>query len=448
MWRLGRSTATVPQTLSNNGTMKHICGLRFVSAPRSSSTRSCDWCDRLAIALVCLRAVVQVVWGRFTLAYAELSSLLVPQFAYALVIAGSILLIVVRKRSGNLIGSIVLALCIAVIQFTSSQAKNDVLAIDLLLLFAVSHMDPRRLCRSYGLALLFSIVVLMLGSLAGLLFMADDVPNGSLVYSYGFGHPNTPGGLLLSAIGALTYAYWDGGKWPVPFVLAAVCAIFAKLFLSSNSSAILLLAFACMNIAGHRVRTKRSRYLPRKVYIGLLLAVPAILASLMIILTINYKAFPRIAEVVNDLTHLRPYFAHNYLETNGGLTMFGRPYGAISHFRSGNYFSSVDCSYSFLVLVFGLATLFVCALVYARAVVRLGKSEERTFVMFSIILYAFYAVVETYPLYLFSNFTLILLACPPQKMYKSSDYVSSEPARSESWCVRESSLGAEERFSR
>lgn len=106
---------------------------------------SFDWYGFVAMALVCVRVVVQVVWDWMVRSNSDLSALRITVLADAIVYAGCFWLIIARVRSRGVIGSIFLALCIAVMQFSSTQASNNALAIDRLVLLAVVHYRDWRL---------------------------------------------------------------------------------------------------------------------------------------------------------------------------------------------------------------------------------------------------------------------------------------------------------------
>lgn len=278
------------------------------------------------------------------------------------------------------------------------------------MLFAVSFVDSRRLCRTYAIAVLVSIILVMVLSLIGFIPIWDRIPNGILVFSYGFTHPNVLGGYLLSAMGALTYVYWDGRHWLVPLVLTSIAAAFAKMTLSSNSSAVLFALMSFVNIAGHVGAVRRISASLLRHQVSLLILVPILFGGTMLLLTANHVGCGAFADMVDRLTHFRPYYANQYYVAHGGFTLFGRPYVNSSTYHNGLSFAAVDCSYSYMSLVNGIAALLVCFVTYTSLVIRSRREGVHPFAVAAILIYAVYGVVEGYPMYLRSNFTLLLLA--------------------------------------
>ncbi|SER35279.1 hypothetical protein SAMN05216446_0482 [Parafannyhessea umbonata] len=366
--------------------------------------------ERLALFAIVLRVFMMIAWSPIATASPELSALKLCYLSDALVMAVCILILFVRAGRWGVIGCLVLALGVTVMYLSAELSHSDSLMIDLLVVFTVSFVEPRRLCKTYAIVALISIVIVMLLSMTGAIIMREFIPNGRLVFAYGFGHPNTLGGLLLSALGALMYVYWDSRHWAISFVLAVVAAVFAKVTLSSNSAAALLVivAFACF--VGHIDATRSVVARLRRMWVPLLILAPTVLGLIMLLLTANHGGYGILADIVDRLTHLRPSFANQYYVANGGFTLFGRPYVHSSTYHNGLGFAAVDSSYSYMSLVNGMVALLACFVAYVVLVVRSRGKRVHPFAVAAILIYVVYGVVEGYPMYLHSNFTLLLLA--------------------------------------
>lgn len=366
--------------------------------------------ERFAECVVIIRIVASIALSRLLGGMPSLAAMNLSDLMDVLVLAACIFLIVKRFRAGCISKLVLLAVTSIVLYLSHVRTGIGSLMIDLLVVASVSFACPWRLCRAFAIGAMLSIVVVVLCSVGGVIAMRDVLPNGRLVFSYGFGHPNQLGGYMLAAIGAVTYVHWDGARWQVPFALALAASAFAKAALSSNSSAVLLAAVAAINLVGHLPLARRVSSPRRAIPMALAIAVPAALCALMLMLTAGREGMQGLASLVDRLTHSRAYFASAYYEANGGFTLLGRPLVSSSSFHSGLGFAAVDCAYSYMALVHGIAPLVAVAACYVALVLRWGRSRVHPFLFWSLMVYAAYAVVENYPLVLCANYSMLLLA--------------------------------------
>ena len=387
---------------------------RYQSAPQLTASEGRSGLikttlERTALGLVAFRLLVVICFD-------PLASLM-PGFdlgglrflADALVVSAGLALVLVRSPRWSKYGCIVLSLCVAILFLSAERTRITGLLTDLLVVFAVSFVEPRKLCRVYAFSSLLSIVLVVLLSLAGFVLMRDVIPNGRLVFGYGFGHPNTLGGLLFSSIGALTYVYWDDRNWWVSLVLSIASACFASLSLSSNSAAALLAVVSVVNCVGHTDLGRRMQDVLSIVSIPMLIVLPVAIGLVMLFVTADYNGFELLSNAVDKITHSRPYFANRYYSANGGFAIFGRPYAVSSTLHTGLHFAAVDCAYSYMSMVYGIAALLACYITYLFLVLRSRKAVIHPFAVVVLLLYSIYGAVEGTPLFLHLNFSLLLL---------------------------------------
>lgn len=86
------------------------------------------------------------------------------------------------------------AALIAVLVISAVRTGDVRLLENVLLIIAVTDIDKQRLFKWIATALAASIAVVVLASLCGWIWNKDVIPNGYLVFAYGFAHPNTFGG--------------------------------------------------------------------------------------------------------------------------------------------------------------------------------------------------------------------------------------------------------------
>ena len=268
------------------------------------------------------------------------------------------------------------------------------LVIAFVLALTATEVPRERLCRAFGIGALSAIVVVMALALAGVARNEDCVPNGRLVFAYGLGHPNGLGFAIFSALAAIALSSRRGRSAAMGLSLAA--AAFSYVALSSNASvAVNLMLFVSIVAVGCLQRLDMAR-IPKRIFLAVLLLLPAILLVGMAFLTVAGEAAEPMYSLANKLTHSRPLYAHEYLMENGGFSLLGGEYVIESHVHNGVGFNGIDSGYCYLPLVLGFATTAVLAAWYVVAVGRL--SLERDVLVFCIVCTnLLYLVVEQGP---------------------------------------------------
>lgn len=328
----------------------------------------------------------------------------------AFCIALALTSLVVRKRGSSAPLSVLLAAAISALFLSAGRTLNMHLFAGFIVIASQAGDDWEDLCLIHCRATLLAVVAVMLASLAGVLGVHDFIPNGRLVFGYGFTHPNTLGGLLFSAAGSLTCARWRRGAPILPLVLSGCCTAFSYVALSSNAASVLCGAVFAINAAGLVAPKIRRAVLPRPFARLALLVVPAALLALSLAATAHYDGSNALFAALNHATHSRPFFAHEYYEAVGGFATAGAPALAQGSYHAGTAFWGVDSGYSQLGLIYGLAATCALAITYAVATWRASARGVDVPTAAIILACALYLAVEPFPLFLHLSFVGLFLA--------------------------------------
>ena len=385
---------------------------RYSTVNACDSDRTTMAVERLAIFVLTARVFMDCAWGSFASANDVVAALHFDVIARAIVLALCMILLMKRPIRFSYFSLGLVFTGLAALVLSSVFALNSFLLVDLLVAVSVSFVHPRKLCRAYALALMLSLALVMIASFLGLAPMVDVIPNGRLVFGYGISHPNVLGGLLLSLACAQTYLFWESKQWRFAFGLSVAFAVFAKVSLSSNASALLMAAVGFINLIGHVLPRRISlEPISARVRSLVLIGIPVLLILVMLYLVMHHDSSGILADLADKATHARPLFASKYYEANGGFTLFGRPFVSAPSYHNGAGFAAVDSSYAYFALVFGLVPLAVCIAAYAFCIIRAKKKAIHPFVIAVIIVYAVFALIEGLPMHLYSNVTFLLLPC-------------------------------------
>lgn len=137
-----------------------------------------------------------------------------------LVVSGltiSLCIVVLASKSLHMRSKMVCwtAALIAVLVISAVRTGDVRLLESVLLIIAVMDIDKQRLFKWIATALAASIAVVVLASLCGWIWNKDVIPNGYLVFAYGFAHPNTFGGLLTCLVVLTLHVSWNHRAWPL-----------------------------------------------------------------------------------------------------------------------------------------------------------------------------------------------------------------------------------------
>lgn len=292
---------------------------------------------------------------------------------------------------------------------SASRAIDFRLVAGFFVIASIAREDMQRACKLHCSATLFAVTLLMTASLLGIISNPDFMPNGRIVFGYGFRHPNTLGGLLFSASGALTFSKWRKGSLALPLVLSGTCAVFSYIGLSSNAAAALCGSLLTINLIGIVFPACRSVKVPNTIAIISFIGIPALLFLVMTATASGYDSANGAFAFINRVTHARPYYSHEYFNAAGGFTLLGAPTIVRYGHHSGGAFWGIDSGYSQLTLVYGMAVTALAACTYAIASWKASRRGVDLATTAIVILCALYLVVEPFPLFLYSNFALLFL---------------------------------------
>ena len=320
-------------------------------------------------------------------------------------------IIIAHRRRGMVTWQVMLAGCAFCIYFISNAfCEIKVLMTNLIMLIMICESDLDDLCKSFFIASIAAVSLLLILTSCGIGYNRDEIPNGRLVFAYGLRHPNSTAALLLSAMCSMAYYYWDKRSWPGSFVMSAICAGFSYLTLSSNAATVLLMLLSIAILLGH---TRFATIIIERHSTGLSVAViltVLVLFMLMFFGTIFYSKDNTVWSILDNLTHSRIMFSHGHFIQNDGFTLFGRQSFSPNYLHTGEQIHVLDSGYSRLSLIHGLASAVVIFLMYLIANIRLSKSPKYICVIAIFTIYALHMLIETHALYLCGCFAVVFLS--------------------------------------
>ena len=297
-----------------------------------------------------------------------------------------------------------------VILWISALRTNDFsLVYGYLVVIAVVGNDVEVLFKTYYCTVFFVLATVLILGVTGLLYNRDHLLDGRVLFPCGILHPNDIGALLFSAIGAMAFESWRKRTWAISLGLAVASLLFCGVVLSSGGSTVILFLLVVTIALGHSCLAKYFERIPRWCYVCLSAVLLFALVFFALFVTVNYDGASPLIGRINQALHFRPFFSNKYFGNNGGFTLLGRQYAYISGYHNGLGFYNLDCSYSQLAMVYGLPSLGIFILNFFVLATR-SNIQGRYFLVFSLLLTTcLYALMEIFPLYLYSNSLILLL---------------------------------------
>ncbi len=367
----------------------------------------------LAHAVLALYLITTIVFALSTLrmTYPVVTELALYEQFQSLVVALSMICIIAKApRIGGKF-CMVLALSFAALFASSILASNHILLLGYMVLLAVIDEDIFSLMRVFYCTVIITLCVILLLGTMGVLYNREHLLDDALRFPCGILHPNNVGSLLFGAFTAMVIERWNKRTWPVVLVLILFSFCFCHFILSSEGSAATLLFLLLVTVVGHLPFMRLcKRFLGRAGFIVCII-LPIILCAFMIVFTIYYKDLSNYlpVEKINELFHGRLFFSNNYYTSKGGLAVFGRSYSYSPDHHTGVAFSALDSSYSNLAMVFGVSMLIVFGINYYTMIRRVNRTPQCALLFALIIVYCLYGVIESYPIYLYTNPCMLLL---------------------------------------
>lgn len=368
--------------------------------------------DDLGIAACVLYVLGYVLFPLSTVSYVNAALRAAQPMTLVTGLAMSACVIVImlkihRMRSG--VACMVAAL-IAVLALSAILTKDVRLLEGALLIIAATGIDKQRLVKWVAVALAAGIAVVVLASLCGQAWNKDVVPNDYLVFSYGFGHPNTLGAMLACLAAAILYVGWSHRAWVLSVAMAMLLALFSKTMLSSNTAAVLIFAYGAASVLGHLLGERLAVLLTKRARVLIACGIALVVMVGMLYLMVAYDNNNPVHVAINDLLHSRPYYGAEYYRAHGGFTILGRPYLSVTTYHQGTPFQSLDSGVMYMGGVYGLLPLLCGFVMFAYLVAHLPEDGRSFFVWAMIVLGILNLLTESTPLFVYANVTLLLLS--------------------------------------
>lgn len=347
--------------------------------------------------------------------FSDLPVLMIRQIGDSLSIALACCSLCFRKREVSTLGFVAVSISAAVLFCSGQQAGDFRLFICLLVVASVSCLDIDLLGRIYGLLIILIVSFVILFSIMGVLYNPDFIPNGRVVFSYGFSHPNFLAGLLFSGNCALAVGYWKVPRaWHITLALSLLCSVFAFVSLSSRAGGVLCATLSIAILVFHIMPLDRLDRRIRWVGFFALVAVPLFALAVSLFYTVCFSKNSVLELQLNDLFNGRLFFAHKYYVEHGGISLWGRPNYGDMGLHNGQMMTIVDNGYAFLTLIFGALSTVVVSFAYGICAFRFSRvnsldSGVWAFVCASILLGCFYLLIEKFPLFPYVSFSSLAL---------------------------------------
>lgn len=369
--------------------------------------------DRFSRAILCFYSISQIICCYSMLPASLLQSkqvTFVLLFSECVSAAGMLCILLCRRVVLGRGSAAIVVVSVAAFILSWSRCGDARLFLNLLALLVASETEKNACLKALAFSSLATISLIIILSLVGVAANVDVIPNGRLVFAFGFNHPNTFAGLLLCTMCALLYVYWSDSRWVFICCANGLMALFSFVALSSNAAAILFAFIGFVSVIGHVFNSFESSSVLRiaiRVWVAVL---PLALMAMMAFFATSYDQTNITLGRINELLHWRPAFAHEYLVRHGGLSMFGDTYQHLSNIHSGVRFNGVDSGYLYLIFVFGLASSFCYSLIYEVAAIRWKSNETMIAIWVICTCLSAYLLVEGYVLYFGANVALLLLS--------------------------------------
>ena len=278
-----------------------------------------------------------------------------------------------------------------------------------LVVIAVSRIDIKKIMDIYAVTASICLTIIIILSVVGFIYNKDTIPKDSIVFSYGFSHPNRLAGLLVSLSIALTVSFHEK-KWLLSILINGLLAVFIFFVLRSYTATGVSILVLIDNTICHTQFTGRLTLLNKGAYATLTVLLPLVLVLLMLYCTVAYDENNIILKQFNSIVHARPRYANDYYLSNGGLSLFGKHQVYTDSYKTGIMFQTVDCSYCYFALITGLIPLITLGINYLVAVKHLFRCRNRLLFASLFAMSAIYGVMELYPMYVCTNATLLLIS--------------------------------------
>ena len=369
--------------------------------------------------LICLALVIwtfgQVTFGLSSdqTAIAPLSKLNLENVYKPLTICILMTVILVRGLHMRPIGYVGIALLVGTMVVSYQRTGYIWQLVLLLFLLAIKGVRLEVLFRFYLGALLAAFVTVLVLSSLPTAMVRFYTPNGFLVSSYGFKHPNTYGFMIFAITTAMALSFDLRRAWLPLAVLCVVCGLFAFFLLSCRTVAVLEIGLALFVVAYGLWRDPIDRLCSFRVTQIVVAAFPIVLACVLLVMLLLYMQGNDFAVTVDRLVSKRITQACEMFEREGVFTLFGRAHDSISlleSYTTVKTYVGTDSAYFHYPLVEGIASMVCWAVVYVRAVLKGKLMRSKAIFMAIAVLYSAYFVTENAPTFLTLTCSLLVLS--------------------------------------
>lgn len=291
-------------------------------------------------------------------------------------------------------------LLIFIAEFSKYITNNNMLNIYLYFISAMKGINIRNAIKCIFVAKLSIVVVTILSYFSGFIGASDVIGNtGELKRSLGFNHPNVLGILLVEISLILFYLRKNQFASIVLYVLCFLVSYFIC-YSRTSSYIILFLLFSNLVIFIFKSFKCNAKY---KFITFLCYLVMAF--SLLISLGIAFKWF--------NLDDYNSFFSGRIRLYQGfyelfGVKFFGQSINSSSMYLSMHGLSTLDNSYIYLLVSYGLFVFTLYVIGTFITIYRLSK-QHMFYELFLFVIYLFYGIFETVAIRFEFNFSLLFI---------------------------------------
>lgn len=293
--------------------------------------------------------------------------------------------------------------------FSYSIFKDFIILKFLILLFSLKKMDFDELIKKDITIKISLTLLLILLFILGLTNSQTFIRNESLRYSLGFTHPNTAGFYFMIIAFELIYLYRGKIKKTYIFYLILL-AIMVNELTGSRSSVISIILLSIFLLY---YKYSKCRLLNNKIIKFVVRNSFFILMLFSFIVTMKYQSGTSLAIKLNSILSGRLSLFSFYV-SRYNIMVFGNDL-----ITKGNM--TLDNSYLYLLLKFGIISFLVYYLLYRQKIMELYQNKDYVFI-FIILTLMIYGLMEittlksTYNIFLLSFSTLLFKSSKEKKI--------------------------------
>ena len=324
-----------------------------------------------------------------------------------------VIVILARGVRTNRAGYAFLAVVVGVLATSFYYTRNMTQIVLLLFLLAMQGMRLDVFARCSLVALLLALVLVLVISPMPSVELHYDAPNGFLVSTYGFVHPNSFGCLLFAVSTAMVFSFELRRTWPLVLAVCVSCGLCAYFLLSCRTVLALEIVLAVFVLAYGLWHRQLNAFFAQRWVRVVAAALPVLLAIVLLVLLVAFIQGNEFVASIDRMVGSRMRQAQGLVSTHGGITLFGRLTEGVSMFTaytSAKSFVGADSAYYHFALVDGVASMLCWACIYVRAMLKDDRRMPWAPFIVVALLYSLYFVTETAPTFITFNCSLLFLS--------------------------------------